>query len=317
MLAAALVTAACARILGLEPLPLAPEDAGAPLAEADVSGETSTGVPCDAPDASFCQRACGAFAFCDDFEGETTSFDRWHSPSSIPKPLRSGVGASLDLVPSPLGGGVALQAQARSDDRNAQSIGLLHIVDPPPAGHTPRALELRFKCQLSELSYPDASNTNHHITLAGMGAAGVPFTLAGLVLYEQGTSLGLAIQERTLAGGDSPVEILRVDGVPRITLTAAFVEVQLVFGPRSVLFAEKLPCSLLPDAGLEDADVPDASDPMVVYARTFGFARCAALVSDLSSPDWLAKPAAFAGVAIANDGTARIVFDDFVVRYID
>ena len=315
LLGAALVPLACARILGLEPLPLSASDAGTVEGGDDEAGPSV--VSCERPDGSFCERACGTLAFCDDFERETKSFERWHTPAVLPKPLRSGVGASLELVPGVSGFGTALEAQARSEGKNPQSIGLLHIVDPPDPGRSVRAVELRFKCQLAELSYPDASNTNHHITLAGMGAAGVPFTLAGLVLYEQGKDLGLGIQERTLAGGDSPVEILRVDGVPRVPVTAALLEVQLVFGPRSVLLAEKLPCSLLPDAGLPDVDAPDAADPMVVYARTFGFSRCAPLVSDLAVPDWLAKPAVFAGVAVTNDGTARLTFDDFAVRYLE
>src|SRR5574338_1594951 len=141
---------ACAAMLGIDELPLASRDAGAIDAEPP---DTAGADACDSPDASFCTRACPAYDFCDDFEDEGPDFHRWKAPSVVPNPFRVGpFGATLDLVPSPSEHGTVLVAQAETDGKQEQTIGLIEVVPQPRTGATPRAILTRVKGRLGELT---------------------------------------------------------------------------------------------------------------------------------------------------------------------
>lgn len=311
---APLFLAACAAMLGIEELPVAARDAGV---DADGPGpvDAATDV-CNSPEASFCARACPPFDFCDDFEGEGPDFFRWQTPGVVPKPFRSGAfSGTLDLVASTPDHGTVLVAQSESHDNVPQTIGLIDLMPKSTSSAKPRGIATVIKSQLGDLGFPDDADVSRRVGLFGVGASALPLPVALIVVYDEGNNVGIAVQQRSVGGNEHPTDILRVDGVPRVALQAAFPELELVVGPRSVLLANKFPCTV-EDAGVADGGAPQQADPMVAYARAFGFARCAPLIDPLADPSWLASPVVFVGVNISDFGRVKYTFDDVAAHYL-
>lgn len=300
-------------MLGIEELPVAARDGGA---DGDVAPLDASADVCNSPDASFCARACPPYDFCDDFEGEGPDFYRWHTPGVVPKPFRSGpFSGSLNLVASSPDHGTVLVTQAESLDNQPQTIGLVEMMSAPSGGRSARGIVTRIKSQLGELAFPADANLSKRVGLFGVGASAMPLPVAMIVVYDEGSNVGIAVQQRSVGGNDHPVDVLRIDAVPRVALAVAFPELELVVGQRSVLLANKFPCTL-EDAGVPDGGAAPQADPMVAYARAFGFSRCAPLGDPLADTSWLASPVMFLGANISDYGRVKYTFDDIAAQYL-
>lgn len=315
-LSAASALLACASILDLKELPIAPADTGAPSSDAGVDAPTDA---CPPRGATYCQQQCPVPDFCDDFEGARLA-ENWEAPLGFQNPLVTGAVANVHLERDDAGAQTqALFATAASDTSDSANAVLLNSLTRQVAGRKLRGARVRVDVRVPALSFADGGTVDSNVSFMAFGSATVNQGI-GIQVYVDGTNdYRLGIQQRALGPGNVRYDLLpSVVTAARDNFVKNYLPVDLMVGTPELLRERKIACTLSvdPDAGEPDAAGGDASVDgamRIVIQFNQTTRKCAVLRDVLATPEWLGTAAFITGASVSDFGTADLRIDNLAV----
>lgn len=305
---------ACASILDIKDLPIAP-----PSAAEGGTGLVETGAS-DASDAcaprgpSFCQKQCPVPDFCEDFEGARLA-EGWEPPFGVQNPLRSGEGNIFVALDDAGTQTRVLVAEARALTGNAVAQIIATTLDHAQRGRRLRGLRINADIRATEFAFAED---------AGLGSEGVLTMLAfGSQALNQGVGISLfdapngevrlVLQQRTLGGPGDKIELATVVQTKRNVVLLNTLPIEIFVAKPEVLREQSAGCTLLADAGEDAGGENDTRVLMRFDPKVPIKGRCAVFRGPLSDPSWLNSTVLFVGASVSDFGSAAVRIDNIVV----
>lgn len=314
--AAALV--ACASILDIKALPIAPNEGGTDGGGPTEGGGTDDGGGSDAcapRGTSYCQALCPRPDFCDDFEGPELA-KGWTPPLGFQNPVVSGTEGHVSLGRDDAGAqSQALFAMARSDTNASANAVILNSFTGDPAIKGARGVHIRFDLRVSTIFWTnDGGSPAKSTTVFAFGSEALNQGI-GINLYgDEPGKLRLGILQRQLGGAKGPQYDLIADvfNGDAANFIQNWLPIDIVIGSPALLAEQKIACTVVPDP---DAGIDAGPDDTRLVIQLATARKCSAFADSLVGTDWLGSTTIIAGASVSDYGNADIRIDNVLVDF--
>jgi hypothetical protein len=300
---------ACAAVLGAKELPLRPTDAG---------------VDGDACSTFSCSPACNpGTAFCDDFENESDSLERWNGGAAggTGTPITNRPDNHMGIAADPVAKSRMLSADVTEADAATSLIGIENLLRPAD-GKAPIGVRVRFEMRAPDVDFFDTDAQRYDkFLISFILGDNVRSEGVGIALIEH-TDKGhfdvSAVQRGILQFNDNLNELGIVSRVDDITLKSQLFRFELVLAQQKVF--DDIGEHCVPQD--EDGDPIDASQPdtppdgLRLLVKSPTRVRCVLLQKSLATPDWIDRVTILAGIAFGGPGHGGVRIDNVAAYFI-